>query len=298
MQANQDDRITQSETTKGGKGVVIAIAALLAVAAIGGYYYLNQPQEPTPTQTPEDTAVQVPDALPEKPIPTETIPEPEPEPQVKEPQSEPQTQAQPTEEQTKPVKQELPKLNQSDKFVREKTLDAFKGLSIDNILLNKNLARQFVVFVDNLAHGELARKASPLVGPKQSFDALDVTDKIYLDPDSYHRYDMYADLLQTMNTKSVVASYKLLLPILNDAFAELGYEDATFNQRVKAAIKEVLNAPIIEQPIELTSISVNYKFKDPDLETLPDAQKLMIRMGPENTRKVKAALRAVLKQLP
>ncbi|MBM7070635.1 DUF3014 domain-containing protein [Shewanella sp. 202IG2-18] len=294
MQANQDDRITQSETTKGGKGVVIAVAALLAIAAVGGYYYLNQPEEPTQTQTPEDTTVQVPDVLPEKPIPTETIPEPEPEPEVKAPEPQPE----PIKEEPKPAKPELPKLNQSDAFVREQTLEAFKGLSINNVLLNKNLARQFVVFVDNLAHGELARKASPLVGPNQSFDALDVTDKIYLDPDSYHRYDMYADLLQTMNTQSIVSSYKLLLPILNDAFAELGYEDVTFNQRIKAAIKEMLNAPIIEQPIELTSISVNYKFKNANLEALPDAQKLMIRMGPENTRKVKAALREVLKKLP
>ena len=294
MQANQDDRYTNSESTKSSKGVVIAVAALLAVVAVAGYYYLNQPEEPQVQPQPEPTEVQVPDALPEKPIPTETIPEPEPEPEVVQPKPEPK----PVEVKTEPAKPKLPALNQSDAFVREQTLDAFKGLSISDVLLNKNLARQFVVFVDNLAHGELARKASPLIGPKQSFDALDVTNKTYLDPDSYHRYDMYADLLETMNTDAVVKTYKLLLPILSDAFAELGYEDVTFNQRVKAAIKEMLNAPIIEQPIELTSISVNYKFKDSDLENLPDAQKLMIRMGPENTRKVKAALRTVLHKLP
>ena len=294
MQANQDDRYTNSESTKGGKGVVIAVIALLAVVAVAGYYYLNQPEEPQVQPQPETTEVQVPDALPEKPIPTETIPEPEPEPEIVQPKPEPK----PVEVKQEPAKPQLPTLNQSDDFVRDQTLDAFKGLSINDVLLNKNLARQFVVFVDNLAHGELARKASPLIGPKQSFDALDVTNKTYLDPDSYHRFDMYADLLQTMNTDAVVSTYKLLLPLLNDAFAELGYETVTFNQRLKAAIKEMLNAPIIEQPIELTSISVNYKFKDADLENLPDAQKLMIRMGPENTRKVKTALRKVLHKLP
>lgn len=295
MQANQDDRITKSEANSDGKGILIAVAALLAVGAMGIYYYLNQPDTPeTTVQAPEQTTVQVPDALPEKPIPTETIPEPEPE--VTQQKSEPQPE--PVAQKTEPVKPTLPQLNQSDEFVHQQTLEAFKGLSINDILLNKNLARQFVVFVDNLAHGELARKSSPLIGPKQHFDALDVTDKIYLDPDSYHRYDMYAELLETMNSKAVISTYRLLTPILNDAFSELGYEDVTFNQRVKKAIKEVLNAPIIEQPIELTSISVNYKFKDADIESLPDAQKLMIRMGPKNTRKVKTALRRILKELP
>ena len=296
MQANQDDRITNTETNKGSKGVVIAVAALLAVTAVGVYYYLNQPEASDTVQAPEEVTVQVPDALPEKPIPTETIPEPEPEvlPQITEPEPQPE----PVQPKVEPVKPTLPKLNQSDVFVRKQTLDAFKGLSINNVLHTKNLARQFVVFIDNLAHGELARKASPLIGPKQSFDALDVTDKTYIDPDSYHRYDMYADLLETMNNQTIVSTYKLLLPILNDAFAELGYEDISFNQRLKQAIHEVLNSPIIEQPIELTSISVNYKFKDTDLESLPDVQKLMIRMGPENTRKVKAALREISKNLP
>ncbi len=296
MQANQDDRYTGSEPMKHDKGVVIAVAAILAVVAAAGYYYLNQPEEPQVQLQPEPAEVQVPDALPEKPIPTETIPEPEPQPEVA--QKKPEPEILKVKVKAEPAKPTLPGLNQSDAFVRQQTLDAFKGLAISGVLLNKNLARQFVVFVDNLAHGELARKASPLTGPKQSFDALDVASKTYLDPDSYHRYDMYADLLETMNTDAVIKSYKLLLPILNDAFAELGYENVTFNHTVKTAIREMLNAPVIERPIELTSISVNYKFKDSDLENLSDAQKLMIRMGPQNSRKVKAALRKVLRKLP
>ena len=45
------------------------------------------------------------------------------------------------------------------------------------------------------------------------------------------------------------------------------------------------------------SDAVNYQFVDPELEALPNAQKLMIRMGPENSKKIKAALRKLKKQL-
>ncbi|MGL4516467.1 MAG: DUF3014 domain-containing protein, partial [Shewanella sp.] len=69
------------------------------------------------------------------------------------------------------------------------------------------------------------------------------------------------------------------------------------NDRLLQEIKVFLAAPIIEDPIELHSISVNYKFVDPQLEALPSAQKLLIRMGPENTRKLKTALRNLENQL-
>ena len=89
-----------------------------------------------------------------------------------------------------------------------------------------------------------------------------------------------------------------MLPLLDKAFTELGYPNITFNQRLQQAIKVLLATPIIEEPIELYSISVNYKFVDPKLEALPDAQKLLIRMGPDNTRKLKKVLRRLQPLLP
>ena len=71
----------------------------------------------------------------------------------------------------------------------------------------------------------------------------------------------------------------------------------SFNQRLLQAIDIMLAAPVIEQPIELDGVSVNYQFVDPQLEALPNAQKLLVRMGPENTKKVKAALRKLKRYL-
>jgi len=61
---------------------------------------------------------------------------------------------------------------------------------------------------------------------------------------------------------------------------------------LRAAIKEVLDTP---EPgsgqIELQRVSLVYQFADPKLEALPPLQKQLLRMGPENSRRVKAYLR-------
>ncbi|WP_133405529.1 DUF3014 domain-containing protein [Parashewanella tropica] len=293
MQANQDDRVSQAPQPRSNRSLLLSAIGLVVLIGASVYYYLgDEPQPPQVEQEVTQPEVKAPEPLPETPLPTEPIPEP-PAPKV-EPQPEPQPVAKKPEP---PKPAPLPSLQQSDDFLYHQTMNAFKGLSLDKQLLRTNLARQFVVFVDNLAYGQLARKASPLVAPKQAFSALEVNNKIYLDPDSYHRYDFYAELLSAMNTDQLIKTYRYVLPLLNDAFAELGYENDTFTKRLRQAIREMLKAPIIEQPIELTSISVNYKFKDKKLESLPNAQKLMIRMGPENSRKVKAALRKLAAEL-
>ena len=119
----------------------------------------------------------------------------------------------------------------------------------------------------------------------------EITNKTYLNPDGYHRYDLYANFIAGLSDKDLVATYTELKPLFAEAFTELGYSDIDFDKRMQQAFSMVASAPIIEDPIELSSISVNYKYVDPNLEALPNAQKLLIRMGPDNTRKIKEAVK-------
>jgi hypothetical protein len=52
------------------------------------------------------------------------------------------------------------------------------------------------------------------------------------------------------------------------------------------AIDQVLNTPIIVEPISLTRDSVAYKYADMSLESLTPLQKQLIRTGPENTQRL------------
>ena len=285
MQVSQEDRITPKEKSSSVNAVAIAAIVFIALLCIGGYYYFSEtPKAPEPVVI---APVEVPEALPSEPLPTEAVPEPDiTEPEV----DEPTTTIMPEEE-------PLPPLAESDDFVEQKTLAVTNGMAVAPLLIKKDMARQFVVFVDNLAQGELTRKVSPMKGPDDKFAAIDIANKVYLNPDSFHRYDLYADMLSKLNGEELATTYAQLSPLFEEAFDELGYGDLKFEARLQAAIKTMLAAPIIEDPIELTSVSVNYKFVDPKLEALPSAQKLLIRMGPENSRKVKAALRKLEAEL-
>ena len=284
MQVNQEDRIAPQEKSANTNTLAIVAVAVAAIIAGGAYYYF-QASEPEPVPLP----VEVKDIIPEEPLVTiEDIAEPVIE-DVIEPEIievEPQVQVEP-----------LPTLGNSDGYVHKKTVEIADGMKIEPLLVDKDLVRHFVVFVDNLAQGELARKVSPLKAPDRIFTVSDITNKTYLNPDSYHRYDLYANFVANLDEQQLAATYKELTPLLEEAFEELGYGDMSFNQRLLQAIDIMLAAPVIEQPIELDGVSVNYQFVDPQLEALPNAQKLLVRMGPENTKKVKAALRKLKKYL-
>jgi hypothetical protein len=70
----------------------------------------------------------------------------------------------------------------------------------------------------------------------------------------------------------------------------LGYPDAYFNDRLVEVIDHLVTTPMPEGPIVLTRPNVLYEFADPDLEALSSGQKLLLRMGPDNSATLKRIL--------
>lgn len=296
MQVNQDDRITPQETSSSSNRFALFAIVLVVLLSAGGYYYYSGDSD-SPKLIPNAPIV-LPETPPSEPMTLESAPEPETTettPAV----TETNTNSTETTAMAEPevVVEPVPVLAESDAFVQQKALAMINNNVLSSSLVQQDLVRQFVVFVDNLAQGELTRKVSPLKGPEKLFSVSEITNKVYLNPEGFHRYDAYVDSIAKMDEQSLITTYKQLTPLLEEAFTELGYSNAKFNDRMLQAIKMLLAAPIIEDPIELNSISVNYQFVDPNLEALPSAQKLLIRMGPENTRKLKVALRKIENQL-
>lgn len=296
MQVNQDDRITPQETSSSSNRFALFAIVLVVLLSVGGYYYYSGDSD-SPKLIPNAPIV-LPETPPSEPMTLESAPEPETtETTPVAPETDNNSPKTPAVTEPEVVVEPVPALAESDAFVQRKALAIINNNVLSSSLVQQDLARQFVVFVDNLAQGELTRKVSPLKGPEKLFSVSEITNKVYLNPEGFHRYDAYVDSIAKMDEQTLMATYKQMTPMLEEAFSELGYSNAKFNDRMLQAIKILLAAPIIEDPIELSSISVNYQFVDPNLEALPSAQKLLIRMGPENTRKLKVALRKLESQL-
>lgn len=288
MQANDEDRLTPQNKSKSTSGIAIVAIILAVIIAGGAYYYLSGDAEPV--EEVEVTEVTLPEPAPAQPIP---VVDPVPEP----PQVTASKPPEPVQEPAPPQPKPLPSLNDSDQYLTNQIESLTEGMNINQLLQDQDIARKFVVFVDNLSQEQLAKNASPLKGPSQGFTVTDVANKAYINPDSYHRYDVYADLVANINTEQLLHSFKQAYPIFEQAYDELGYQNSSFTDKLNLAMESLLEAPIINGPIQVNTVSVNYKFVDPNLESLPAAQKLMIRMGPENTKKIQNALHNFQNQL-
>ncbi|SHI21213.1 DUF3014 domain-containing protein [Ferrimonas marina] len=277
----QDDE-QQSRSNINQFALILVVLVMLACVA-GWYFFVRQ----APTAEPEPlppVVVQEP-TLPEKPLPTEPVPEPEPEPEPvpelpAEPEPEPIPQPDP-----------LPALDNSDVFAMEQVTTVADGMQIGNAINEDSLLRRITVFVDNLAGGEVLRQQGPFTSMTEDFKALEVNNSLYLDPEGYRRYDQYAEFLYRLEEEVLRDAYLRTEPLLDEAYQELGYGPGRFRGTLLDAIEVLLRAPEYEQPLALESHSVNYQFADPDVENRSDAQKMMIRMGPDNARKVKSLLR-------
>lgn len=295
MQVNQEDRIspTTDKASSGSNTPLIAIA-VIALLAVGGYFYISNDSDEMPEQF--IAPMELPEAIPSTPIEQDPIEEADTQTDMAGnslplPNSNTSDSAQDNSQGTTATPVEpLPELTESDEFLEKKALTIANGMKIEPLILKKDMARQFVVFIDNLAQGELIRKASPLKSPDRKFTVSEITNKIFINPDSFHRYDIYANFIAGLNEREIMSTYRELAPLFKEAFEELGYSNMSFDERMVQAIKMVQTAPVIEDPIELTSVTVNYHFADPNLEALPNAHKFMIRMGPENTKKMKLAV--------
>ena len=91
--------------------------------------------------------------------------------------------------------------------------------------------------------------------------------------------------------------YRQLEPLVDEAYRELGYPNADFDDTLDRALRRLLRTPVPPADAPLVENVQNYAYRDPTLENLTDAQKLLIRMGPENQRRIQAKLEEFAEEL-
>jgi hypothetical protein len=98
-------------------------------------------------------------------------------------------------------------------------------------------------------------------------------------------------------TPALVVVYRRFYPLFQKQYENLGYPEKYFNDRVVEVIDHLLEAPDLQPPVLLRQPRVLYEFADPKLESLSAGQKILLRMGLKNARKIKAKLREIREAL-
>jgi hypothetical protein len=189
--------------------------------------------------------------------------------------------------------QPLPPLSESDPAVQESISGVF-GRSLEPFLVPKDIVRNVVVTIDNLPRKKAAVQRWPLRPTAGEFVVSGAED-VALSDANYGRYTPLVKVVQKADVSQVAGLYKRFYPLFQEAYADLGYPDGYFNDRLVEVIDHLLATPEVAGPIRLTQPGVFYQFADPTLEERSAGQKLLIRMGPENAAEIKEKLREVRK---
>ena len=248
----------------------ILIAVVVVAVVVVGWTLLrfagdDQAAEPEAAEVPPTPAAPPTQQSPE-PLPQPARPPAEPEPEIV-----------------------LPPLADSDPFVRER----LEPLELpETWLAQGDYVRRLTVLAENATRGEIPRRQLAFMAPGEPFRVVERDDAIYIDPASYRRYDRYVEVLARVPPETAARLLDTITPLMVTALVEIGVE-APPGEVLTEAMRQAMAVPEVTGEVALEQPNVMYTYADPDLEALTPLQKQILRMGPENVRRIKDYLRQV-----
>lgn len=244
--------------------IVIAGLILLGGGAVIWWWFSSRSEDPADPNTAaaavEETAA--PEATEAPPIADPPAPEPSPP----------------------------PALSESDSLVR----DVVGGLSQHAQwlawLVPEELAMNFVRVVGAVAYDEPPQSSLEPLRPEEGFSVVRRGQRFYPAETSFRRYDLAVEVFDSIDVTGVARAYERLEPLFEVAHDELGYPNE-FGDTLELAVTRLLATPIPDAPPELRLRVISFEYVDPGLEGLSPAQKLLLRVGPDNGDRVRAKVR-------
>lgn len=198
----------------------------------------------------------------------------------------------------------LPALAGADDYVAKALTELLGQAQVARFLQADGLVRRFVATVDNLAREQAPVGLWPLKPTPERFTVQGEGAAQAIAPDNAARYRAVVAWAEGVDLQRVAALYARMYPLFQQAYEELGYPGRYFNDRVVAVIDHLLQAPepAAAPRVVLTEVKgewsaarpwVRYEFADPQLQALSSGQKIMVRVGLENERRLKARLKAL-----
>lgn len=266
----------------------IALAILVTAALVGLAAWLLWPQpvppKPAPVSQPVSGA-----AVTVTPVPSN-----DPPPVIRHP-------VQAIETVVAPAKKPLPALGQSDARMQDELNGLVGRKNVQQFFLLESFVRRVVATVDNLGREHAAPSMWPVHPTAGRFATLRQGESEVINPDNAQRYVPLVQFIESVDTKKAVQLYVYLYPLFQQGYEELGYPKGYFNDRLVAVIDQLLSTPVIEGPLVVALVDVKgpiaperpwtrYEFSDEKLQSLSAGQKMLLRTGPVNHRRLKARL--------
>lgn len=180
----------------------------------------------------------------------------------------------------------LPNLDASDQFIRDRLVFLSEKRDLAVWLTTDDILRRSASYLDGLARGVILSNIFPLSSPEGGFSTHRDEQTIWLNAGNYERYDNTVSVISSLDMEMAAQIFHLTRPLLEGAFSELGYRPRQMDGIILTALDQIMNTPVIFEPIQLSRDSVNFKFFDSKLESLTPLQKQLVRAGPENTRRL------------
>ena len=257
----------------------LALGSAFAVIAIGTYLWLRQapPQLPPPAPLVSPPAIAPPPAVaPAKPAINYPV-------------------------QAPPGVTELPPLELADGFVKERLTELLGAKAVAKDIQVEGFVRRVVATVDNLARSLAPPSKWPIHPAPGRFTIESGKDGSVIGAANAVRYAPFVALVESVDAGRAVALYRRLYPLFQSAYEGLGYPHQYFNDRLIAVIDLLLatpepsgalkvELPEIRGPLKPTRPWVLYRYADPALEGLSSGQKILLRVGPDNAKRLKSKL--------
>jgi hypothetical protein len=163
------------------------------------------------------------------------------------------------------------------------------------------LPRRIVATVDNLGRSHAPAALWPVNPTPGRFLVEEHDGTRSMSPANAARYAPLVAMVDRLDTEQAFELYVRMYPMLQQAYAEIGFPNRYFNDRLVEVIDQLLATPVPGERLEvrLTEVKgpipsarpwVRYEFADPALEALKPGQKMLLRVGPAHERRLKAKL--------
>ena len=184
----------------------------------------------------------------------------------------------------------------------------FGSEAVLRFLATTDFPRRAVATLDSLGREHAPVAAWPVLPAPGRFVVNDAGGSQFISDRNSQRYEPFVAFVAAVDAAKAVDLYRRMYPLLSQSYRELGFGGQSLNDRVFEVIDLLLATPDpstrlevsltqVKGPIPSANPWTRYEYADGNLQRLASGQKILLRVGPENRKQLKAKLRELRAQL-